>query len=166
METKVYVDDKIAAKWKELAMKRFDYGRGSISKAAEEALAIWIENEEKIAAALEKLKGLAGKEKSIVALLLFGSYARKEPYHDLDIAVIAAEKSDWLKILSTLEGAVPEYLRFDFSLFNEMPASVKSRVLSECTVLYSKKNFGLMELSYKLIEEWSDIKPMLDAAMV
>jgi len=166
METKVYVDDKIAAKWKELAMKRFGYGRGSISKAAEEALAIWIENEEKIAAALEKLKGLAEKEKSIVALLLFGSYARKEPYHDLDIAVIAAEKSDWLKILSTLEGAVPEYLRFDFSLFNEMPASMKSRVLSECTVLYSKKNFDLMELSYKLIEEWSDIKPMLDAAMV
>jgi len=166
METKVYIDDAIAARWKELAMKRFGYGRGSISKAAEEALAIWIENEEKIAAALEKLKALAEKEKGILALLLFGSYARKEPYHDVDIAVIASEKADRLKILSILEGAVPEYPKFDFSLFNDMPASMKSRVLSECIVLYSRKDFDLKELSYKLINEWSDIKPMLDAAMV
>jgi len=33
-------------------------------------------------------------------------------------------------------------------------------------VLYSRKDFDLKELSYKLINEWSDIKPMLDAAMV
>jgi len=145
MDTKIYIDDRIAEKWRELAMKRFGYGRGSISKAAEEALAMWIENEDKIASAFEKLKEVAEKNSNIRALLLFGSYARKEPYHDVDVAVITAEKSDRIKILSMLESIVPEYPKFDFSLFNDMPTSMKSRVLSECTVIYSRKGFDIKE---------------------
>ena len=35
MNTKIYINDRLALKWKELAMKRFGYGRGSISKAAQ-----------------------------------------------------------------------------------------------------------------------------------
>jgi len=39
MDTKIYINDKLAERWRELAMKRFGYGRGSISKAAEEVQA-------------------------------------------------------------------------------------------------------------------------------
>ncbi len=46
MNTKIYINDRLGLKWKKLAMKRFGYGRGSISKAAEEALAMWVENED------------------------------------------------------------------------------------------------------------------------
>ncbi len=166
METKVYVSDKIGSKWKELAMKRFGYGRGSISRAAEEALAMWIENEEKIAETLAKLKEIAGKEESILALLLFGSYARKEQYHDIDVAVLLTDKANRIKVLSKLESAVPEYPKFDFSVFADMPTSMKSRVMSECAVIYEKPGFDLKAVSAELIQEWADIKPMLDAAKV
>ena len=166
MDTKIYIDDKLSERWKELAMKKFGYGRGSISKAAEEAIAMWIEKEEIITKALEKLKDTAIKEKHILALLLFGSYVRKEPYHDIDIAVILSEKSDKLKVLSLIEGDVPEEPRFDFSIFNDMPINMKSRVLNECIVIYSKKGFDLKEMSAGIILKWADIKPMISAATV
>lgn len=166
MDTKIYINDKLAERWRELAMKRFGYGRGSISKAAEEALTMWVENEETVSAALEKLKSAASKEKRILALLLFGSYARKEPYHDIDIAVILADKSDKLKVLSVLEGTAPEAPKFDFSIFNDMPTGMKGRVLNECVVIYAKHGFDLKGMSADLIQKWSDIKPMISAATV
>lgn len=166
MEAKIYINDKLAEKWRELAMKRFGYGRGSISKAAEEALSMWVENEEIIIVTLEKLKKIASKEKQVLALLLFGSYARKEPYHDTDITVIVQNKSNKLKILSLFESSVPETPKFDFSIFNDMPINMKSRVLSECVLIYEKQGFDLKNLSSELIQKWSDIKPMIDAAVV
>jgi predicted nucleotidyltransferase len=166
MEAKIYINDKLAEKWRELAMKRFGYGRGSISKAAEEALSMWVENEEIIVATLENLKKIASKQKQVFALLLFGSYARKEPYHDIDITVIVHNKSNKLKILSLFESSVPETPKFDFSIFNDMPINMKSRVLSECMLIYEKQGFDLKKLSSELIQKWSDIKPMIDAAVV
>ncbi len=41
-ELKVQVDGEIERKFRELAMRRFGYGKGSLSKAAEEAFAMWI----------------------------------------------------------------------------------------------------------------------------
>lgn len=39
---KVQVSEYIERKFRELAMRRFGYGKGSLSKAAEEAFAMWI----------------------------------------------------------------------------------------------------------------------------
>ncbi|ASI13923.1 nucleotidyltransferase [Candidatus Mancarchaeum acidiphilum] len=166
MNTKVYIDDKLAEKWKELAMKRFGYGRGSISKAAEEALSMWVEKEQIVTTAFEKLKEAAIGEKNILALLLFGSYARKEPYHDIDIAIVIESNADKLKVLSIIESSVPEEPRFDFSIFNDMPMNMKSRVLNECIVIYNRKDYDLKEVSSDIIIKWSDIKPIIDSALV
>ncbi|MEM3191223.1 MAG: nucleotidyltransferase domain-containing protein [Candidatus Parvarchaeota archaeon] len=166
METKVYVNDAIAKKWKELAMKRFGYGRGSISRAAQEALAMWIENEESIDGALRRLVGFATKEKSIEALFLFGSYARKEPYHDVDIAIVISPNADRLGLLQKLEGFTPDFPRFDLSLFNDMPLNMKSKALSECEVIYVRQGFDIKGLTAEVMQKWVDLKPMLTAPLV
>ncbi len=36
------IDNKLELKFRELAMKRFGYGKGAISKAVEEAILMWI----------------------------------------------------------------------------------------------------------------------------
>ena len=43
---KVQIDEKIERKFRELAMRRFGYGKGSLSEAAEEAFLMWISNVE------------------------------------------------------------------------------------------------------------------------
>ena len=39
---KVQIDEEIERKFRELAMRKFGFGKGSLSKAAEEAFLMWI----------------------------------------------------------------------------------------------------------------------------
>ncbi len=54
---------------------------------------------------MQKLVELAGKDRHVIAILLFGSYARKEKgYRDIDIAILVdneVEQFDELKIYYT-----------------------------------------------------------------
>lgn len=42
MTLRVQIDQKLEHRFRELAMKRFGYGRGALSRAAEEAIVRWI----------------------------------------------------------------------------------------------------------------------------
>lgn len=47
MSLRFQINRELERKFRELAMKRFGYGRGSLSKAAEEAIMEWISTIEK-----------------------------------------------------------------------------------------------------------------------
>lgn len=42
MSLRVQIDEKLERRFRELAMKRFGYSKGALSKAAEEALIKWV----------------------------------------------------------------------------------------------------------------------------
>lgn len=42
MTLRVQIDEQLERRFRELAMKRFGYGKGSLSKAAEEAILRWV----------------------------------------------------------------------------------------------------------------------------
>ena len=46
MSLRVQIDKKLEHKFRELAMRRFGYSKGSLSKAAEEALTNWVSTQE------------------------------------------------------------------------------------------------------------------------
>ena len=46
MSLKVQIDKKLERRFRELAMKRFGYSKGSLSRAAEEALTNWVSTQE------------------------------------------------------------------------------------------------------------------------
>ncbi|EQD50790.1 DNA polymerase beta domain protein region [mine drainage metagenome] len=166
METKIYISDGTGAEWKELAMKRFGYGRGSISKAAEEALSLWIASENRIIKTISALKDIAKHDKGIEAVLLFGSYARKESYNDIDVALLLEKNADKIGILAKCSSVLPSHPKFDLSIFNDMPIETQSRVLNEGTVIYVKDTQQLLGLSAGIIERLSDQKRLLDNALV
>ena len=45
MSLRVQIDPKLENKFRETAMKKFGYGKGALSKAAEEAIINWISSE-------------------------------------------------------------------------------------------------------------------------
>lgn len=47
MPLRFQIDQKLERKFREIAMKRFGYGKGALSKAAEEAIMKWISTIEK-----------------------------------------------------------------------------------------------------------------------
>lgn len=159
VETKIYLPQKLGMKWREYAMKRFGYGRGSISKAAEEALEFWILREETIEHLLEEMVSIGESETQVLAIMLYGSYARLEIYRDLDIAVIlnkSEEHVSHLKILSKFEAVVPDNLNVDLSIFNDLSIEIRSRILTEGKLIYVRDMDSLYDVSIEVIREDSD----------
>ncbi len=163
-ETKIYIDDVIDRKLREEAMSRFGYGRGSISKAVEEAIVQWLRQSDIVKKRLAAMASAAKKENGVIAVLLFGSYARKEEdYIDIDIAVLLDKNTDKKRILLELVKATgdTEGKMFDVSILNDMPLDIKSKILNEAEVLYVSDKAKLYDYSIDVINNWSDFKGKL-----
>ena len=158
-ETKIYIDDAIDMKLRELAMKRFGYGKGSISKAAEEAIEQWIGRTETVEKRLSELVEKAKEDKRVIAVILFGSYARKEyGYRDVDVALLPAEDTDFKNVqLEYLSSISPDRL-IDISILNELPLNVQSRLFDEGIILYVRDKDRLHGYNMEMVRQWSDFE--------
>lgn len=62
-ELKIYLPEELKREFKKRSMEAFGYGRGSISKAAEEAIQRWVSERERITEATppeDSVRGLRG----------------------------------------------------------------------------------------------------------
>ncbi len=155
-ETKIYIADEVDARLREAAMERFGYRRGSISSAVEEAVMQWLEKQHAIKDGIRKIAEMAEKDRHVIAILLFGSYARGEKgYRDIDIAILIdneARPFDELNKYSTTGNGI----KFDVSILNDLPVNIQKRVLNEAKVVYLRDKDKLYDYSLKVAEEWPD----------
>lgn len=162
-ETKIYIPDQLDAFMRERAMKRFGYAKGSISKAAEEAITQWLMRESLIEETLGKIVERARADKRVVAVLLFGSYARKDPtYRDVDVALMLKERTaSQSEVLpyAKLAGSL-----FELSIFGSLPIDIQSRALDDSVMLLINDKKRFYDISVKVAREWNDTKPRLNLA--
>lgn len=164
-ETKIYISDEIDKRLREHAMKKFGYGRGSISNAAEEAIAQWLLKESAIKNKLNIIKEMAKTDKDVIAVLLFGSYARKEQnYRDVDVALVIKDgkKSeqklfDYLKAVDSVENKI-----IDIVIFGSLPLEMRRRVLNEADILYVSDSSKLYDKSIETIKAWGEYSHMFN----
>lgn len=167
-ELKIYLDAAIDKKLREEAMARFGYGRGSISSAAEEAIVQWLRRNHAIKKRLDSVVAAARTDKNVIAVFLFGSYARKaHDYIDVDVAILLDKKADRWKGLLTYSSAGGDYedKLLDISIMNDMPLDVQSRILNEGEILYSGNKSKLYDYSISIINRWGDFSHRLHAVL-
>ena len=162
-ETKIYIDDEVDRKLREQAMKRFGYGRGSISAAVEEALVQWLRKNSRIRHAIDEIVAHAKKDKSTIAVVVFGSYAEKKPtYNDVDLGIILAEAADHGKKLRDYSALVENDDRFfDISILNDLPLDIKADALNNGIFVYTKGHGEEYDYAARVVREWGDFKPRL-----
>ena len=166
-ETKIYIPDGLDQKLREQAMRRFGYGRGSISAAAEEALGQWVARMEGIDRRLAMIKERARGDRQVVAVLLFGSYARKEPgFRDVDVAILAEEGAKGFGVLSEYRNLVGADSGIDIALLNDMPLQTKQRVMGEAVVLCVRDAKKLYDYSSDVIIRGSDFRYVYDKVLM
>ena len=165
-ETKVYLPDSVDAQLREFAMKRFGYGRGSISRAFETAVTQWMAQDQAVQRAIQAVVEKASKDDDIAAVILFGSYARKEPgYRDNDVALDTEDRRgtsvfDYSQAATEASGRAAPNL--DIVIFDVLPLDLKRRVLNEGQVLYAREKKKLRELSIAVAEKWDDFRPTFE----
>jgi len=67
-ELKIYLSEELDERFRKAAMEAFGYGRGSISKAAEEALIRWCEGRGLSKAAINDVSLPSGEQKGSVTV--------------------------------------------------------------------------------------------------
>ncbi len=102
-------------------------------------------------------------EKShILAIYLYGSYARNEPkpYSDIDIAVItqmACPPRDLKEIIGSYSSK-----KLDVQVFSDLPLSARMQILSQGIPLYIRNEDSLWLVIKSVNLSYMDLEPMRD----
>ncbi len=108
------------------------------------------------------LIGKAKKDKDVLAVSIFGSFARGEKYRDVDVCLILRPQK-----YSNLEMSKKrlKYLseagdKFDIQIFQQLPVYIKHRILKEGKIIFCRDEEKLYDLALLTIKEYEDFKPI------
>ncbi len=106
---------------------------------------------------LEDLVKKAERDKDILAVMLFGSYARGEPARDIDVCLVLYPKKISKGFDKRIEYSGTENL--DVSVFQDLPLYVRPSVLKEGIVLHCKNEDLLYDIAIKTVKEFELFRP-------
>lgn len=105
--------------------------------------------------AINKIK----KDKEVIAVLLFGSFARGEQNKDIDICLILDKKYDapymfqkrldYIKLLSE---------KYDVQVFQQLPLYIRIRILKDGKTIMCKDEELLYEIAFLTIKEFESFE--------
>jgi predicted nucleotidyltransferase len=99
---------------------------------------------------------LAAVDPEVMAVVVYGSYARGEPFRDLDVCLVCypgAAPDKRLKYLAQVHDLV------DLQLFHELPLYVRSRVMKEGKIILNKHYEALFDVYWATIKEYDLFLP-------
>lgn len=110
--------------------------------------------------ALNTLAMMAKKDKKILAAMAFGSYARKEKYRDIDVAlVLYPGKHTSLEMTNIRIKYSGISDKLDVHVFQQLPIYIRERILKEGKTVFCIDEDILYEVVFTAIREVSDFMP-------
>ena len=104
---------------------------------------------------IKKIITQAKKDPLVVAVALFGSYARGENHRDIDICLfLKPQKYSDLAISQKRVEYTPEKEGYDVEIFQQLPIYIQKRILSEAKILYCKNEDALYDLYFTSIRDF------------
>ncbi|HIH17545.1 MAG TPA: nucleotidyltransferase domain-containing protein [Nanoarchaeota archaeon] len=111
--------------------------------------------EEVIQTKLNELIVTAKDDEDVLAVALFGSYARGERQaRDVDVCLIMKSKSYSNLELSRKGHQYLSKFNFDIHIFQQLPLYIRIRIVKEGKVLFNKSYTELFEIYLRAIKEF------------
>ncbi len=134
--------------------------------AAEEALIRWVKAISAINSLIERIVDKAKKDDRILAVILFGSYARKDAnFRDVDIGLLLNKSKDFSKVYYDYAALTGGENYLDLSIINSLPSAIQSSIFNDATVLYSSNDPALYDYTIDLIKRSADSRHILQEAL-
>jgi hypothetical protein len=109
---------------------------------------------------LKRIKEKARKDKDVLGVMVFGSYARNEKFSDIDVCIILkpAKYEPLLLSKKRLEysTAFPD---IDIQIYQQLPLYIKIRVLKEGKIILIKNEDLLYDLAFSTIKDFEYYRP-------
>jgi len=110
---------------------------------------------------LEKISEKAKNDKNVLAVVLFGSYARNEVFADIDVCVILKPREfDALFLSKKRLEYLTVFPNLDIQIFQQLPLYIKVRILKDCKIIFCKNEDLLYDLSFSTIREFEYFRPI------
>ncbi|MGC8895922.1 MAG: nucleotidyltransferase domain-containing protein [Candidatus Bathyarchaeia archaeon] len=108
----------------------------------------------------KKLIEKTEKDRDALAVVLFGSYVRKESFSDVDVCIVLKPKRFTHLYLSSkrLRYSIA-FPNLDIQIFQQLPLPIKMRILKEGKVIFCKDEDALYDLAFSTIREFELFKP-------
>ncbi len=113
-----------------------------------------------ISRAIENLKRRAAQDEDILAIISFGSYARKESHSDVDVCLVMRPKRHEELYMSEKRLGYLTFLGgdFDVQVFQQLPLYVRIRVIREGRVELCKDEPALYDLAFQTIKDFEQFE--------
>jgi len=101
------------------------------------------------------------KDKEVIAVLVFGSYARGEQHRDIDVCLILDKKYDNLAMSKKRlyhSGELSD--KIDLHIFQQLPIYIKTRIIGEGKILLLKKEDRLYEIAFETMKEFDSFEKL------
>lgn len=110
---------------------------------------------------LKKIKEKAEKDEDVLALIIFGSFARNEEYSDVDVCVVLKPGKYTPLFLSRkrLEYST-SFPGLDIQIYQQLPLYIRIRILKEGKILLNKDEDLMYDLAFSTIRDFEYYKPI------
>jgi hypothetical protein len=114
----------------------------------------------KVKNTLKKISEKAKKDEDILAVMLFGSYARKEKFSDIDVCIVLKpRKFDSLFLSKKRLEYLAIFPNLDIQIFQQLPLYVKVRILKDGKIIFCRNEDLLYDLSFSTVRQFEYFKP-------
>ena len=101
----------------------------------------------------------ANHDDEVIAVALFGSFARNERYRDIDVCIFLKPQSYKPIDLSRKKlSYTQENQNIDVQIFQQLPLYIRKRILEEMKIEYCRDEDALYDLCFTTLREFGDFK--------
>jgi len=113
---------------------------------------------------IEKIILQAKKDAKVIAVALFGSYARGEPHRDIDVCIfLKPGKYSPSELFDRRLKFTPPEDRYDIQLFQQLPLYIQKRILKEGKIIYCKEEDALYDLCFATLRDYVHYQPIYES---
>jgi len=110
---------------------------------------------------LSKIVEKVMKDGDVLAMMLFGSYARGEKFSDIDVCIIMQPKNfNALSLSKKRLEYLTDFPDYDVRVFQQLPLYVRMRVLKEGKIIFCRDEDAMYDLAIRAIREFEYFKPI------
>ncbi len=101
----------------------------------------------------------AKSDKGVIAVALFGSYARNEPYRDLDVCLfLTPQKYTKIELSQKRMDYMQDDETIDVQVFQQLPLYIQIRILKDAKILYCRDMDALYDIYFATLREYDHYK--------
>ena len=110
---------------------------------------------------IDELVSKAKQDKDVLALMVFGSYARGEDHRDIDVCMVLSDGTD-NRTMSEKRLSYLSENNLDIQIFQQLPLYIRIRILKEGKIIFCRDMPKLYDIAIRTVRDYGYFEPIYE----